>query len=262
MLYGIEGILGGKLSGATALGPIDRLLARKFFGSSGSSPGEPDTPDVPVEKYSWEGVAQSIKAGTYKTDYAIGDLVPLDLGSEGVINMQIAHFDTATLADNSGTAAITWIAKELLNTNHRMNPSLVTGTEGTGTYGGWEKCEMRTYLKESILPLIPENVRGIIQPVLRMWDGYNGSTRETGYSQDELWIPARGIDITSEAFATSADLIKKKADGTTVSRWWLRVARNSTDFYYVNNSTGNTDSSNKAYNSYGVCLCFCTGVTP
>ena len=39
--------------------------------------------------------------------------------------MQIAGFNKDTLADGSGTAAISWISKELLTTSHRMNPSLV-----------------------------------------------------------------------------------------------------------------------------------------
>ena len=40
--------------------------------------------------------------------------------------MQIGGFNKETLADGSGTAPITWIARELLETAKRMNPVLVT----------------------------------------------------------------------------------------------------------------------------------------
>lgn len=45
--------------------------------------------------------------------------------------MQIAAKNRDTLADGSGTAPITWISKELLSTNHRMNPQLVTNYNTT-----------------------------------------------------------------------------------------------------------------------------------
>lgn len=262
MLYGIEGILGGKLSGATALGPIDRLLARKFFGSSGSSPGEPDTPDVPVEKYSWEGVAQSIKAGTYKTDYAIGDLVPLDLGSEGVINMQIAAFDADTLADGSGTAAISWVAKELLKTKKRMNVTMVAGQEGTGSLGGWEKCEMRTYLQDVIKPLIPADVSGIIRTVSKSHFAMPVSgSYFTQITMDDLWLPD-SIEIRSSGaygalFPSNDSRVKKVSGSISGTSWWLRNSRKDTSFEYVG-STGSMSTA-VASGAYGVCLGFCTG---
>ena len=73
----------------------------------------------------WATILASIADGTYKSKYKVGNYKPLDLGSEGTINMQIAAFNKDTLADGSGTAAITWISKELLATSKRMNPARV-----------------------------------------------------------------------------------------------------------------------------------------
>ena len=72
--------------------------------------------------YTWDAVASAVADGTYKDVYAVGDVVPLDLGSEGVISMQIVAFDADNLADGSGKAPITWIAKEVLNTVKYLNP--------------------------------------------------------------------------------------------------------------------------------------------
>ena len=72
---------------------------------------------------SWEVILAAVADGTYKTKYSVGNYKALDLGSEGVVNMQIAAFDADPLADGSGNAAISWVSKELLKTNKRMNPA-------------------------------------------------------------------------------------------------------------------------------------------
>lgn len=73
----------------------------------------------------WETILASTSDGTYRTKYKVGNYKPLDLGSEGVVNMQIAAFEADELADGSGYAPISWVSKELLKTNKRMNPSLI-----------------------------------------------------------------------------------------------------------------------------------------
>ena len=219
------------------------------------------------EKYSWEGVLASIEAGTYATDYAIGDTVPLDLGSEGVINMQIAAFDTDVLADGSGKAPITWIAKELLATTHRMNPALVTnadGTyqEGTGTIGGWEKCEMRTYLKETIKPLIPENVRNAIKEVTKTHNAYNtAGTQFTQTTAEDVWLPS-SLELYSSSglykalFPNQESRIKSLVGSTKSIRWWSRYVytRNENTCIYTTGATG----QGSVIEADGACLCFCT----
>lgn len=223
-----------------------------------------------VNIYTWENVLKSVAGGNYKNVYAVGDLVPLDLGSEGVINMQIAAFDADTLADGSGNAAITWIAKELLATKQRINPALVTnddGTyqEGTGAYGGWEKCEMRNvYLKETIKPLIPENVRNAIKTVKKKHSTNNASNKSVKQTTfDDLWILEYSEVFTNESKYnelinnTNANRIKRFPDGT-VYNWWLRDNQpyQQTMFRTVTGSgtmnSGNSDSTN------GIALCFCT----
>ena len=100
----------------------------------------------------WDTILASIADGTYKSKYKVGNYKPLDLGSEGIINMQIAGFNKDTLADGSGTAAISWISKELLKTSHRMNPALVAKKTVTfdpaGTYL-WGAVEGETNSYES-----------------------------------------------------------------------------------------------------------------
>lgn len=154
-----------------------------------------DYPEV-CNIYSWEAVTKNIDNGTYKDVYKIGDTLPLDLGSEGVVNMQIVAFDTNDLADGSGKAAISWIATSPLKTKHRMNPVYVknddnTYQEGTGTIGGWEKCEMRTYLQNTIKPLIPEIVRNRLKNIKISGISFCdiSGKKNTKSMSDDLWIP-------------------------------------------------------------------------
>ena len=208
----------------------------------------------------WQAVFDSIDAGTYKTDYAIGDLVPLNLGSEGVVNMQIAGFDVDDLADGSGKAPISWISKELLKTQHIMNPK-PTGDEGTGAYGGWEKCEMRTYLKETIKPLIPDTVRNKIVSVIKTQTAYD--TTQTSFSQtteDDVWLPTRSEmrteGVYKAIFNDGAMRSKTIVETTSAIRWWNRDADNYAAFCCIN--ADGVFSSNTASEKYGIALGFCT----
>ena len=220
-----------------------------------------------VDKYTWDAVFASIDKGTYATEYAIGDMVPLDLGSEGIINMQIIAFDADDLADGSGKAPITWIAKELLATEYRWNPRRVTnddGTyqEGTGTIGGWEKCEMRTYLKETIKPLIPEVVRNSIKEVTKIQTAYD--TAGKSFSQtsiEDVWLPASSEMFDSSSpyktmFPDNNSRQKSKVGDTSSSMWILRnaVYYNNVGMVYEDGS----DSSGSVSGSYCVAVGFCT----
>ena len=227
-----------------------------------------DYPEI-CDPYSWDVVAKTIAEGTYKDVYKIGDTVPLDLGSEGVINMQIAAFDTDVLADGSGTAAISWIGKELLATPHRMNPNNTpnsdgTYPEGTGSIGGWEKCEMRAYLQESIKPRIPDIVRNHLVAVSKTHPANNQAGKKVSQTTaDDVWIPSTDEVYTAggiyaELFPDDLSRIKRNALSEQTIRWWLRSAAFNSGYDSVS-STGAVSSSTGSVYSLGVCLGFCTG---
>lgn len=349
---------------------------------------------------SWEQIIASVSSGDYSTRYSVGDTKLLDLGTEGVVAMQIAAFDTDTKADGSGKAAITWISQQLLKTSKRMNPSLVTnyntetkvgwvvdtdadnawksniqnwggcsakatwtvnatsagtlsvwykvgseqnydkltvtvngttaanaisgsvdwteytvecasgdtvtvvgtyskdssgdkngdtayvkfestGTitisanvvnvekktlldygDATGAIGGWEKSEMRTYLKDTVKPLIPETVRNAIVSVTKSQPSYTTSgSSTTQTTADDVWIPSSSeVSGSSSAYYglfqnTSANRIKYKSGASSVAVWWLRSAYYTNNFHYVY-SNGNVNNYYANY-TYGVALGFC-----
>lgn len=220
---------------------------------------------------SWTEIAEHVGTGDYTTRYSVGDTKILDLGSEGKVAMEIVGIDTDDLADNSGKAPITWVSKQLLKTGHRMNPSKQSGTEGTGAIGGWDKSEMKTYLNETIKPLMPAVVLSSIKAVkkyTRIFDTSENSVSNV-LTTDDLWVPSRqeilGDYQSSEAngtyystaFPDATSRIKNKLN-YNASWWWLRSAYTASNFYAINAEGAYNNLTARIAN--GIALGFCTGV--
>ena len=220
---------------------------------------------------SWDTIIANVGNGTAVTKYKPGNYKPLELGTEGTVNMQIIGKQVDNLADDSGTAALTWLSIETLKTAHRMNPARAgesgNYTEGTGTVGGWEKSEMRTYLNDTIKPLIPANVQAAIKAVHKTHPAYDSAGSQfTQTTDDEVWLPSYNEMVASSSSTNQpryktvfpdAESRKKTAIGaTSASPWWLRSASNGISFYVVNSSGG--ASSYFPNESRGVALGFCT----
>ena len=224
-----------------------------------------DYPEVWL-KNSWEMVNLRIQQGDYASYYAVGDLIPLDMGSEGQINMQIAGFDVDELADG-GKAHISFISKELLATSKRFNPTLAasadgTYQEGTGAIGGWEKSELRTYLSGTIMPMIPSEVRSMIKTVVKSQPYYTtAGVEDTQSTDDGVWVPSYDEVVGSSSLYyplflnANAYRKKYKVGSSSASNWWLRSAYSRVSFRYVM-SSGNYSNDDASYLD-GIALGFC-----
>ena len=184
----------------------------------------------------------------------------MDLGTEGTVNMQIAAFNTDDKADGSGKAKVTLIAKEVLKTRYRMNPGNSNNTAGTGTIGGWQMCEMRTYLDHTIKSLIPTAIKNRIVKVTKTQDSYSTSgNRASQTTTDDIWIPSKPEIDTGGAyvalFPTQESRIKKNVSTNSADGYNLRSASSGYGFHSVN-STGGLEY-NYANSASGVVPCFC-----
>lgn len=212
----------------------------------------------------WAEIFAAEDNDTYKTKYSVGDTKSIDLGSLGTYRMQIAAFDTDTLADESGTAKITWIMKECMAT-HNMNSTNTTS-------GGWESSAMRTYLTGTVKPAIPEVIRNRILTVTKVQSIYDSAVVKDGQTtQDDVWIPSDhevGFGTTYETTGpvysgiftvgtnSSANSTRIKYLNGSADSWWLRSAGSASGFRSVG-SNGSTSNFN-ASNANGVVLGFCT----
>ena len=220
---------------------------------------------------SWDEILASVANGTYKQKYKVGNYKPLDLGTEGVVNMQIAGIEKDDLADGSGKAPLTWISKELLLKKQSMNSTSCetesdgSYIEGTGAIGGWEKSHLRAYLIETVKPLIPELVRAAIKTVIKTQTAYNTS----GYSfkqttQDDVWVPSED-EVSSSGrygllFPDSASRVKSVIGASSASSWWVRNISSTSEknYFYSVSSSGTISRTAATSYSLGTALGFCT----
>lgn len=244
----------------------ERRLLRMLCMTAGGGGGGGDKP---WDEMTWDEVIAATKNGKYK-NFEIGAMKELDLGSEGIVHMQIVGIDADELADGSGKAPLTFVSKELLKTNHRMNPKLKPSVapydEGTGTIGGWEKCEMRSYLKDTIKLLVPENVRNAIKNVTKYSNIFDTSgTKVLNHvTSDDVWIPsgreiAGGTSFESvgpvytDVFDSAAARIKSR-NGSAYF-WFLRSTIDTSRFNCVF-KTGSVDFTT-ANDTVSIALGFC-----
>ena len=139
-------------------------------------------------------------------------------------------------------------------------------TTGTGAIGGYAASEMRTYIQETIKPLIPQEVLAAIKPVTKYTRNYNtaGTSVNDVTSTEDVWIPSRREMFTgaesqgptyTSFFTSNADRVKKKAGASSASWWWLRSANN---YYYFNGVTTSGDWNYLiASSASGVVVGFC-----
>lgn len=231
---------------------------------------------LPIDRYpasSFDTITESwaeldaMTQAQIEAKYAIGDTKLIDLGTEGKVYAQIAGFGLDDLT-SGGKAKVTFIAKSMLKTNKRMNPSNSSGTQGTGGNGGWEYSEMRTYLNGTVLALLPSELRSAIKSVTKYSDyivpGESAVTHDQ-VTQDKLWLlSAREVfggtsyeqtgSVYSSLFSSSAARIRRNQSGSAYL-WWLRSASSVYYFRYVDG--GGNASDNGANSTYGVVLGFC-----
>ena len=203
---------------------------------------------------SWDTIIANIDNGTYKTRYSLGNYKPLDLGTEGIVNMQIVAIDGDTL-ESGGKAPLTFLGKGLLSTKHYMNST-------NSTQGSWKGTNMLKYLNETILPIIPSNVSSRIQSVTKTYRSSSGSALST---INTLWIPSvyeiNGNSAYGETGVNYSKVlnnwVKTLPDGTT-SDYWTRTAYSGTQFRHF--TYEGKLSFAGASEKKRICLGFCLGI--
>lgn len=218
----------------------------------------------------WEDLFARIADGTYATAYQLGEILPLDLGTEGAVNAQIVAFNADDKADNSGKAKVTFITQYTLDNNQRFNPQRAVDppyAEGTGTVGGWEKSEIRAYVQSTVKELIPSKVRNRIVAVKKYTRGYDtqGSSVNNVETSDDVWIPSaheiatstnyENVGVTYLTWFNSTS--RKIKDHTTGASTWFHRSAYSSNAIVYHNSSGNFQNNRTAHTTGGYAIGFC-----
>lgn len=220
---------------------------------------------------SWETIFANIENGTYKTLYSVSNYKPLDVGTEGTVNMQIVAFDADTKTDGSGKAAISWVAKELLVTAKAHRSSTVHPAT-------WENSKIRSYLTETIMSKLPIVVKNAIVAVDKISSYYDKTANNwlNIATSDTLWIPSlyevnllrenEGVTYAHSTTGQSGYVYWKNSyscrvkyisgDTTASQHWWVRTETYDNKGTYIG-SDGASADTNYTSNKY-ICLGFCT----
>lgn len=218
---------------------------------------------------SWEDILAAEEDGTYSTKYSIGDTKSVEIGNK-TVKMQIAAFDTDTIAGTSDKAKITWVCKNFYEDSKALNLA------STMVRNGWPATEMYSYLNDStngIYNSIESTVKAAIKTVVKpYWHVYK-NTEET--SNDKLWLLSNqevnfitngnyhkedgGVTYSGlfPSASNSSNTNRRKCNSSYSGfRWFLRSSYSTTNFVMVNEDGKAADS--RADSKNGVVFGFCT----
>lgn len=219
-----------------------------LFGKLADAPeddhgwGTVDSPNwISINSY-WNTIINDVNSYTsgamsrddFIAKYPIGGrmIIPIELsGGTSVADVEIIAHEHDDLADGSGKSPITFFCADLPQIQHKMNESDV------GNVGGWKDSAMREFVNGEMFNALPEELRTIIKPVLKLSDGGNTKTLvtttdkcwlasydEVGFTNSEFGLLGQGT-LYSDIFSSSnSSRAKTITDNTTTGGWWLRSA--------------------------------------
>lgn len=218
---------------------------------------------------SWSDIDSMVQAGTFSSKYAIGDTKLVDLGAQGKIYMQVAGFDCDDLADGSGKAKVTFVCREILNDRHFMDLSI------SNYDTDWASSSMRSYLADTIMPLMPSDLQTMIKEVTKYSRGYiDKDTVDTDMeTTDKLFLlsckemrlsngnkETKGASYTlfnaANVSTNEKTRVKYNVTNNEADSWYLRTA-NSGSAYYTVGANGRLYTNNASTTSNGVVFGFC-----
>ena len=205
-----------------------------------------------VEKVStWAELKVLSEAGKLGKVLQSGDNIPVTLKNGEEVSFDIGK-------DESGK--IYFVMHNCLKESKPMN-------RGWTNKGGWEKSNMRKYLNEKVINLLPDELREIIKPtkIVQAWDGKRRKT------EDKLFLLSRTQvfgkrgnyeaiepnDSQIDIFNSPKGRVKELEEYRTPAYWWLRSPGSSDSGTFCNVHTDGAVGGSAATGSRGVAPAFC-----
>lgn len=195
---------------------------------------------------SWAELKALSEAGKLGEVLKSGDNIPVTLKNGEEVSFDIGK-------DENGK--IYFIMHNCLKETKPMNG-------GCTNKGGWEESDMRRYLNEEVIELLPDELREIIKPtkIVQIW---NGKRRET---EDKLFLLSMtqvcGKDKKYKEIEpddSQIDIFKRKElEGRRApTHWWLRSTPSGISYFFCYVITAGTVNNIGANYSLGVAPAFC-----
>lgn len=293
LLYETRVFYGDK---ATYPGNVNEI--RKYIGGEPSDyyefAGWSPSPDQPVLRAvdflaqfafdgyiedSWEQIIEACRIGDTEK-YGLGGRKVMeytyDDGVTRTLEMEIVgknHDNLATTDPNynggRNTAALTFISKDIVPKNRRMNATSKNFEGYTGlAAGGWEHCDQRSWMNSTFRGYLPQVIRANIRSVIKIADYGKDAARLDGGTANDLWIPSDAeLNAENTEFVLAGqghayplfidDFSRQKMSGNSGNAYWTRSTSTKSvhQFRYVNTAGGM--GSQGGANALGFVVGFC-----
>lgn len=200
---------------------------------------------------SWAELKALSEAGKLGEVLKSGDNIPVTLK-----NGEKVSFDVGK--DESGK--IYFIMHNCLKETKPMNKDWTNK-------GGWEESDMRRYLNEEAIELLPDELRGIIKPtkIVQVWDGKRRETedklfllsRTQVFGKHENYEAIEPSDSQIDIFEDTRERVKECEEVEDEYCWWLRSPCSGTSYYFCFVAAGGTVTNLGADYSSRVAPAFC-----
>ena len=200
---------------------------------------------------SWAELKALSEAGKLGEVLKSGDNIPVTLKNGDEVSFDIGK-------DESGK--IYFVMHNCLKETESMNGDCTNR-------GGWEESDMRKYLNEEVINLLPDELQEIIKPtkIVQVWDGKRRETedklfllsRTQVFGKHENYEAIEPNDSQIDIFKSPRERVKECEEVEDVYYWWLRSPYSSNSGYFGGVSTGGTVYYYSADYSLGVAPAFC-----
>lgn len=201
----------------------------------------------------WATIAQVAETGNAQNYWNIGDKINIQVGDE-LLEFAIMDFNHDDKSDGSGKAGITFGMTGLMADTHSMNSTDTT----IGSFAG---SEMYAYLRDTVLPSMPQEVQDVIKPVNKLTSAGNKST-EIQTDSMPIWLFSAAEVGLSKNWVSSGEgtayLYYNSGTRAKGDTWWLRSPLLTDDrgFCIVYNLDGSLGTAFAVW-SRGVSFGFC-----
>ena len=133
--------------------------------------------------------------------------------------------------------------------------------------GGWEESDMRRYLNEEVIKLLPDELKKVIKPtkIVQMWDGKRRKTEDKLFLLSRTQVFGKGgwyeliepNDSQIDIFKSPRGRVKELEEYITPAYWWLRSPNSSDSGTFCNVHTDGAVGGSVATDLRGVAPAFC-----
>ena len=177
-----------------------------------------DPPPSPIlANNDWETIIRVANEGKGQDYWNVGDKINIQVGDE-TLEFAIMDFNHDDKSDETGKANITFGTTGIMKTRYQINST----NTNVGSFVG---SEMYAYLRDAVLPSMPQELQSVIKPVNKLTSAGNEST-EIQTDSMSIWLFSAVEVGLSASWASSGEGTAypyyNNDTRAKISRWWLR----------------------------------------